>query len=86
MEGAGGVGHVGLQLAKLSGAKVAASVGSTEAAALAAEFGSDATINYREESVPDYVKRLMGGNGFSAVFDTVGSPGASIRSRESAWR
>jgi NADPH2:quinone reductase len=70
--GAGGVGHVGLQLAKLSGARVAASVGSTEAAAFIAEFGADATVNYRDESVPDYVKRLTGGNGFSAVFDTFG--------------
>jgi NADPH:quinone reductase len=72
--GAGGVGHVGLQLAKSSGAKVAASVGSTEAAKLAVALGADSTINYRDESVPDYVERLTGGNGFNAVFDTFGGP------------
>lgn len=72
--GAGGVGHVAVQLAKAHGARVAATVSSPSKAALAASFGADEVINYRQESVEDYAARLTGGRGFDAVFDTVGGP------------
>lgn len=70
--GTGGVGHIGVQIAKARGATVATTVPSTEAAALARALGADATINFHEESVPEYVARLTGGHGFDVVFDTVG--------------
>ncbi|CAH2602258.1 Zinc-dependent alcohol dehydrogenase family protein [Rhodovastum atsumiense] len=70
--GAGGVGHIGVQLAKARGARVATTVGSAEDAAIARELGADATIDYRQEAVADYVARLTGGRGFDVVFDTVG--------------
>lgn len=72
--GAGGVGHVAVQLAKLAGAWVAATVGSREDAALARELGADETVDYRSEPVADYVARLTDGNGFDAILDTVGGP------------
>ena len=70
--GAGGVGHVAIQLAKAHGARVAATVSGPETAALAASFGADEVINYHEESVERYVGRVTGGKGFDVVFDTVG--------------
>jgi NADPH2:quinone reductase len=70
--GTGGVGHIGVQLAKARGATVATTVPSAEMAALARDLGADATINFQEESVADYVARLTGGRGFDVVFDTVG--------------
>ena len=70
--GTGGVGHIVVQLAKAAGARVIATVGSDEAAVLARELGADDVINYRSEEVADYVARLTGGAGFSAIFDTVG--------------
>jgi NADPH2:quinone reductase len=70
--GAGGVGHVAVQLAKAHGARVAATVSSPDKAALASSFGTDDIINYRQESVDEYVARLTNGRGFDTVFDTVG--------------
>lgn len=72
--GTGGVGHVAIQLAKARGARIATTVDSDEAAALARSLGADETINYRIETVAAYVARLTGGRGFDLVFDTVGGP------------
>ena len=70
--GAGGVGHVAVQLAKARGAVVSTTVSSEEKAALARELGADHTIDYRAESVDDYVARLTDGAGFDVVYDATG--------------
>lgn len=70
--GTGGVGHVAVQLAKITGARVATTVKSDEAGALARGLGADETINYKDEAVTDYVSRLTAGRGFDLVLDTVG--------------
>ena len=49
--GAGGVGHIAIQLAKARGAEVATTVSSGEKAALARSLGADHTIDYRAEPV-----------------------------------
>lgn len=68
----GGVGHIAIQLAKALGARVAATGSTKEKLDIARRLGADEGINYRIESVEDYVKRLTDGNGFDVVFDTVG--------------
>ncbi|HEX4911568.1 MAG TPA: zinc-binding dehydrogenase, partial [Permianibacter sp.] len=70
--GAGGVGHVAIQLAKARGAHVTATVSSPAKAEIVRALGADAVVNYREETVADYVGRLTGGLGFDVVFDAVG--------------
>lgn len=70
--GAGGVGHIAIQLAKAQGARVAATISSAAKADIARRMGADDIINYREESVEDYVERLTGGRGFDVVFDATG--------------
>ena len=70
--GTGGVGHVGIQLAKVKGAQVSTTVSSNDKAQIAKQLGADHTILYHEESVEDYVKRLTNGVGFDVVYDTVG--------------
>ena len=70
--GAGGVGHVAIQLAKARGAVVSTTVSSEEKAALARSLGADHTIDYRAESVDGYVARLTGGAGFDVVYDATG--------------
>jgi len=67
----GGVGHVGIQLAKWRGAEVAATASSQPKLDIGANLGADALINYQEESVEDYVARYTDGRGFDLVFDTV---------------
>jgi NADPH:quinone reductase-like Zn-dependent oxidoreductase len=68
--GAGGVGHVAIQLACAYDAKVFATV-SPAKKGIAESFGA-VSIDYRSTSVEDYVAKLTDNNGFDIVFDTVG--------------
>lgn len=70
--GAGGVGHVAIQIAKAQGAHVTTSVSSDEKADLARSFSADEVVNYKTESVDAYVGRLTGGKGFDIVLDATG--------------
>lgn len=70
--GAGGVGHIAIQLAKARGARIATTISSPEKAAIAQGFGADEIVDYRTESVEAYADRLTGGKGFDAVFDATG--------------
>lgn len=72
--GAGGVGHIAIQLAKLAGAKVIATVSSDEKAGFAQSMGADKTINYKTHDVINEVMRWSGGEGVDIVFDTIGPP------------
>jgi NADPH:quinone reductase len=69
----GGVGHIGVQLAKWAGATVYALVSSDEKAAIAHRLGADVTINYRHQPVEEFVAEHTNGQGFDVVFDTVGN-------------
>lgn len=68
--GAGGVGHIAVQLAVASGAAVFATV-SSDKATIVSGFGAR-PIDYRSQSVEQYVGELTDGNGFDIVYDTVG--------------
>jgi NADPH2:quinone reductase len=68
--GAGGVGHVAIQLARAYGARVFATV-SAEKKQIVEGFGAT-PIDYRSCSVDEYVAEMTGGKGFDIVFDTVG--------------
>lgn len=69
----GGVGHIAVQLAKLAGATVFATVSRVEKIAIARQLGVDVVINYRQQSVEEYVMENTDGKGFDIVFDTVGN-------------
>lgn len=70
--GAGGVGHVAIQLARLAGAEVATTVGSTQKAEFAAALGATRTILYKEKNFVDEALAWTGGRGVDIAFDTVG--------------
>jgi len=70
--GAGGVGHVVVQLAKVRGGRVAATVSTPMKAEMAKHLGADEIIDYTREPVADYVARLTAGKGFDVVFDATG--------------
>lgn len=69
----GGVGHIGVQLAKWSGAEVYALVSSDQKATIAHRLGADITINYQKQQVEEFVAEHTDGQGFDVVFDTVGN-------------
>lgn len=68
--GAGGVGHVALQIARAHGAQVFATGGAGQRQAI--EGYGAAAIDYRAETVEQYVARLTDGAGFDIIYDTVG--------------
>ena len=70
--GTGGVGHIGIQLAKYAGAKVYATVSNQQKAEIVRQLCADEVINYRQESVESFVNKHTDGKGFDIVFDTVG--------------
>lgn len=69
--GAGGVGHVAVQIAKAFGAEVYTTVSTSEKQKIAHDLGAVA-IPYREMSVADYITKFASGQGFDVVYDTVG--------------
>jgi NADPH2:quinone reductase len=70
--GAGGVGHVALQLARHLGARIATTVSGAAKAALARGFGAELTIDYRTQDFVAETLSWTGGRGADVVFDTVG--------------
>lgn len=70
--GAGGVGLLLIQIAKLAGAEVFTTVGSADKAELAKEAGADHVILYREVDFGDAVERIAGPRALDVVYDGVG--------------
>jgi NADPH2:quinone reductase len=68
--GAGGVGHVAVQLAIARGATVFAT-GSAQDLEAIRNLGAE-PIDYRATPVQKYVATATGGSGFDVIFDTVG--------------
>lgn len=69
--GAGGVGHLAVQIARHLGATVSAT--GTAAAQMQVIEGFGATpIDFKTTQIDDYVAAQTGGVGFDVVFDTVG--------------
>ncbi len=68
--GAGGVGLLLTQLAKLRGGRVIATTSSEEKAALARDAGAEAVIGY--DGFAAEVKEISGGEGAAAVYDGIG--------------
>jgi NADPH2:quinone reductase len=70
--GAGGVGLLLTQLAKLRGARVITTVSTDEKAELSRAAGADYVIPYTSQDFEEAVKRLTGGTGVQVVYDSVG--------------
>ncbi len=69
---AGGVGLLLCQMAKRLGARVIGTVSTEEKAALAREAGADEVILYMKQDFVAETKRITGGKGVHAVYDSVG--------------
>lgn len=68
-----GVGSLGIQLAKLRGARVIATASSDEKLAKAKELGADELVNYSRDDWPKEVKRLTSRRGVDVVFEHTGA-------------
>ena len=82
VQGAGGLGHIGIQcLSALTATKIIVVDRNPDALALAKELGADATVLADGHHV-DAVKDLTGGEGANVVFDFVAEQGAE----NDAWQ
>ncbi len=70
--GAGGVGHVAIQLARHLGARVAVTVGDDKKAEFARGLGAEKTINYKTQDFVQEALAWTGGKGVDVVYDPVG--------------
>jgi NADPH:quinone reductase len=70
--GAGGVGLLLTQVAKLRGARVVTTVSTVEKAALSRAAGADHVVLYTEQDFEAEVKAFTGGKGVQVVYDSVG--------------
>jgi NADPH:quinone reductase-like Zn-dependent oxidoreductase len=68
-----GVGSIGIQVAKLRGARVIATAGSDEKLAKARELGADEVVNYTGADWPKEVRRLTSKRGVDVVFEHTGA-------------
>nr|WP_315846273.1 zinc-dependent alcohol dehydrogenase family protein [uncultured Achromobacter sp.] len=69
--GAGGVGHVAIQLAKAMGARVYTTVREANFG-FARSLGADGVIDYEKEDYVDAIMRETAGRGVDVIFDTIG--------------
>lgn len=67
--GAGAVGHYAIQLAKLHGAQVIATVSSDQKAHIALAAGADDTINYRTEDTVQRIGDITSGAGVDHIVE-----------------
>jgi NADPH:quinone reductase len=70
--GAGGVGHLAVQLAKSKGARIAVTISSPEKAQFAESLGADYCIDYTQTDFVQATLDWTNGEGVDVVFDTVG--------------
>jgi len=71
--GAGGVGHIAVQFAKLHGCRVITTAGREESIAFCREvLKADEVIDYRRSDLLARVREMTAGKGLPVVIDTVG--------------
>lgn len=68
-----GVGSLGIQVAKLRGARVIATASSDDKLAKAKDLGADEVVNYSKDDWPKEVKRLTNRRGVDVVFEHTGA-------------
>ena len=95
--GAGGVGHMSVQISRLAGARVATTVTPGPKADLASSLGAELCIDYSREDVgealrawsemdgADVVHDTVGGKTFTASFSLVRPYGDLVSNVESPW-
>ena len=69
----GGVGHIGVQVARWLGANVVATGSSEAKRELALDLGADAAVDYTTTEPAEYVAEHADGAGFDTVLDPVGN-------------
>ncbi|HEX9808851.1 MAG TPA: zinc-binding dehydrogenase [Alphaproteobacteria bacterium] len=70
----GGLGSVGVQIARMAGARVIAAAGAADRAQIGLDLGADFAVNYGEEDLAERVMEITGGKGVNLVYDNIANP------------
>ena len=74
MGAAGALGSMGVQIAKMIGARVIAGAGADERVQVALSYGADYGVNYRKQALRDEVMRITGGVGVDVIYENISDP------------
>ncbi|MEX1308827.1 MAG: NAD(P)H-quinone oxidoreductase [Candidatus Sulfomarinibacteraceae bacterium] len=72
--GSGGVGTAAIALARLAGARIVVTAGSSDRCRRCLDLGADAAVNYRDDDFEAVCLELTGGAGVDVVLDCIGGP------------
>ncbi|WP_125587903.1 zinc-binding dehydrogenase [Companilactobacillus jidongensis] len=75
--GAGGVGTIAIQLAKIAGLTVITTV-SEHKKNIVASLGADYIIDYRHENIDDRIDEITNSNGVDLIINDIGNPEADL--------
>jgi NADPH:quinone reductase-like Zn-dependent oxidoreductase len=70
----GGLGTIGVQIAKMVGARVIGAAGSAERARVGLDLGADYVVNYGEQDLTGEVMAITKGEGVDLVYDNISNP------------
>lgn len=70
----GGLGTIGVQIAKMAGAKVIGAAGSADRAQIGKDLGADFVVNYGEQDLTEEILRITDGHGVDLVYDNIANP------------
>ncbi|OPL12877.1 MAG: NAD(P)H-quinone oxidoreductase [delta proteobacterium MLS_D] len=70
--GAGGIGTMAIQAARVFGARVFATAGGDEKCRACERLGAEIAVNYRKEDFVDLLRDATGGKGVDVILDMVG--------------
>ncbi len=70
----GGLGSIGVQIAKMVGANVIGAAGSAERAQIGLDLGADYVVNYGEADLTEEVMSITKGHGVDLVYDNISNP------------
>jgi NADPH2:quinone reductase len=72
--GTGGVGSMVVQMSRIVGARVIATVGSAEKAEVCRRWGADCVLNYKSDDVPAGIRAFTADKGVDVWFETQREP------------
>lgn len=71
--GGSGIGTMAIQIARMVGARVAVTAGSTQKLQVCADLGAEVLINYREQDFVEHMHEVTGRRGADVIFDNMGA-------------
>jgi NADPH:quinone reductase-like Zn-dependent oxidoreductase len=70
----GGLGSIGVQIAKMVGANVIGAAGAADRAQIGLDLGADYVVNYGEQDLTEEVMSITKGHGVDLVYDNISNP------------